>query len=196
MQQIHVIAQNDMSIDKYYSAFDRLMSALISMVPNCPTASCPAYTFIERFFTYRFVMGVRSEYDSLCARLLHSSDTLTTAKALSDLLAEETRLNSISTSDLSSRSVLAAPQKTYAAKNYSPVPCEHFKKTVYRPENCFVKFPEKLADFRARRGARGRGTVSATQGLAADTPRCSVVIAATSSASSSSWVLDFGLPFT
>jgi hypothetical protein len=81
-----------MSIDEYYSAFDRLMSALTSMVPACTADPCPAHKFIEKFFTYRFVMGVRAEFDSLRARLLQGSDTLTMAKALSDLLAEETRL--------------------------------------------------------------------------------------------------------
>jgi hypothetical protein len=96
MQQTHVIEQNDMSIDEYYSAFDRLMSALTSMVPACTTDPCPAHKFIEKFFTYRFVMGVRVEFDSLRARLLQGSDTLTMAKALSDLLAEKTRLNSLS----------------------------------------------------------------------------------------------------
>ena len=56
MQQTPVIEQNDMSINEYYSAFDRLMGALTSMVPECTAASCPAHKFIEKFFTYRFVM--------------------------------------------------------------------------------------------------------------------------------------------
>jgi hypothetical protein len=47
---------------------------------------------------------------TLRARLLHSSDTLTMAKALSDLLAEDTRLKSLSSATgSSSHSVLAAP---------------------------------------------------------------------------------------
>jgi hypothetical protein len=86
MQQTHVIEQHDMSIDEYYSAFDRLMSALTSMVPTCTVVPCPAHKFIEKFFTYRFVMGVRPEFDSLRERLLHSSDTLTMAQALPELL--------------------------------------------------------------------------------------------------------------
>jgi hypothetical protein len=85
-----------MSIDEYYSVFDSLMSALTSMVPACTVVPCPAHKFIEKFFTYRFVMGVRPEFDSLRARLLHSSDTLTMTQALSELLAEETRLKSMS----------------------------------------------------------------------------------------------------
>jgi hypothetical protein len=51
MQQPHVIEQNDMSIDEYYSAFDRLMSALTSMVPACTADPCLAHKFIEKFFT-------------------------------------------------------------------------------------------------------------------------------------------------
>ena len=67
MQQTHVIEQNDMTIDDYYSAFDLLMSSLLSMVPACATNPCLAHKFIEKFFTYRFVMGVQTEYDSLHA---------------------------------------------------------------------------------------------------------------------------------
>jgi hypothetical protein len=70
MQQTHVIEQNDMSIDEYYSTFDRLMSASTSMVPTCNADTCPAHKFIEKFFTYRHVMDVRAKFDSLCARLL------------------------------------------------------------------------------------------------------------------------------
>jgi hypothetical protein len=35
MQKVHLIEQNDLSIDEYYSAFDRLAGPLISMVPQC-----------------------------------------------------------------------------------------------------------------------------------------------------------------
>jgi hypothetical protein len=83
------------------------MSSLLSMVPACATNPCPAHQFTEKFFTYRFVMGVWAEYDSLRARLLHSSDTLTMAKALFDLLAEETRIKALSSATgSSSHSVL------------------------------------------------------------------------------------------
>jgi hypothetical protein len=187
MQQTHVIEQHDMSIDEYYLDFDCLMSALTSMVPACTTVPCPTHKFIEKFFTYRFVMSVRPEFDSLRARLLHSSDTLTMAHALSELLAEETRLKSMSSiTGVSSHSVLATSQKS---RNTSFQPCEHCKKTTHRSENCFAKFPEKLADFCVRRATRGRGIGAS--------PRGSVGVAATSSAGalSSSWVLDSGVSF-
>jgi hypothetical protein len=107
-----------MTIDEYYSAFDRLMSSLISMVLACATIPCPAHQFIGKFFTYKFVMRVRAEYDCLRARLLHSSDTFTMAKALSELLAKETRLKALSSATgSSSHSVLAAAQKSYVARS-------------------------------------------------------------------------------
>jgi hypothetical protein len=57
MEQTHVIEQNDMTINEYYSDFDGLMSSLLSMVPVCATNPCPAHQFIDKFFTNRFVMG-------------------------------------------------------------------------------------------------------------------------------------------
>jgi hypothetical protein len=187
MQQTHVIEQHDITIDEYYSAFDRLMSALTSMVPACTVVPYQAHKFIEKLFTYRFVMGVRPEFDSLRARLLHSSDTLTVAQALFELLAEETRLKSMSSiTGVSSHSVLVAARKS---RNTSFQPCEHCKKTTHRSENCFAKFQEKLADFRVRRATCGRGI--------GPSPKGSVAVVATSSAGalSSSWVLDSGASF-
>jgi hypothetical protein len=72
------------------------------------------------------------------------------AKALSDLLAEETCLNSLSSTGSNTHSVLAAAQKPKSVFK----PCDHCDKTNHRSELCFVKFPEKLTDFRARRAAR------------------------------------------
>jgi hypothetical protein len=113
--------------------------------------------------------------------------TLTMAKVLSELLAKETHLESMSYPvGEGPHSVLAAVQKP---RHPSFQPCEHCKQTTHCSKNCFAKFPEKLADFRARRAARGRGTEHL--------PRGSVVVAATSSTgvSSSSWVLDSGASF-
>jgi hypothetical protein len=189
MQKIHLIEQNDMSIDEYYSAFNRLMGPLISMVPQCTSGECLAYKFIEKFITYKFVMGLSADFEAIRTRLLHGSATLTMSEALSNLLAEETHLQSMSVShDSVPHSVLAASQKYSGSRGPSSEPCEHCKKTTHRSENCFEKFPAKLADFRARRAARGRGTGSA--------PRGSVAAATSpSAASSSSWVLDSGVSF-
>ena len=101
-------------------------------------------------------MGVRAEFDSIRTRLLHTSSTLTMAKALSDLLAEERCLQALSSSVPHPHSVLAASQRTSAFKE----PYKHCGRTNHSSDTCFAKHPEKLAEFRARRAARGRGTSS------------------------------------
>ena len=142
MQQTHVIEQNDMSIDEYFTAFDRLMDSLTSMVPSCTADECPAHKFIAKFLTYHFVMGVREDFDSICKRILHDSSDLTMAKALSDLLAEETRLKSMSAAPISaSHSVLAASQKYNTPRGTSSEPCNHCGKTTHIAENYFSAHP-------------------------------------------------------
>ena len=45
LQQAHVIEQQDMSVDEYFSTFGRLMGSLTSMVPDCTADDCPAHKF-------------------------------------------------------------------------------------------------------------------------------------------------------
>ncbi|XP_004968922.1 uncharacterized protein LOC101770312 isoform X2 [Setaria italica] len=138
-------------------------------------------------------MGVREEFDSLRKRLLHDSPNLTMVRAFSKLIAEETRLRSMSVASMSvSHSVLAASQKFSTPKGTSSDPCKHCGKTGHSPENCFPQYLEKLAEFRACRAARtgrGRGTTP--------TPKGAVSVAATASVGAlvSSWVLDSGASF-
>ena len=77
------------------------------MTPYSTASLCTTHKFIEFFFTYKYIMGVRAEYDSIRTRLFHSSSTVTMAQALSDLLAGETRLKSMSSSASVSYGVLA-----------------------------------------------------------------------------------------
>jgi hypothetical protein len=48
MQKIHLIEQHDLSIDEYYSAFDRLMGPLMSMVPSCTADECTAHKLLKK----------------------------------------------------------------------------------------------------------------------------------------------------
>jgi hypothetical protein len=110
MQQTHALQQNDMTIDEYYSACDRLVGSLTSMIGGCTT-----HKLIDIFFMYH-------------KRLLHDSPNLTMAMAgaLSDLLAEETCLRSMYAPPMSaSHSVLAASQRSNVPKGLYSEPCKH-----------------------------------------------------------------------
>jgi len=165
MQQIHVIEQGDMSIDDYYSAYDCLMGSLTSMVNECAAADCPAHKFLERFVTYRFVMGVNPEFDSIRTRLLHNSSSITMDQALAELLAKETRLQSMSSFSFvtAPHSVLAASRQITLRRGTSSEPCKHCGKATHLSANCFSAYLEKLVEYsghQASRAARGRGTSS------------------------------------
>jgi hypothetical protein len=137
-------------------------------------------------------MGVRDEFDSLRRRLLHDSPNLTMARALSELIAEETRLWSMSVELMSaSHSVLATSQRFSTPKGTPAEPCKHCGKNTHTTGNCFSTHPEKLAEFRARRAARAPRGCRTTPA-----PRGSVSVAAASPVSaSSSSVLDSGASF-
>jgi hypothetical protein len=83
-------------------------------------------------------------------------------------------------------SVLAASHKHGGSKGSFMEPCKHCNKNTHRSEQCFEKYPEKLAEYRSRRAAQGRGN-----------PKGSVSVAAASSvaAPQPSWVLDSGASF-
>ena len=130
-------------------------------------------------------MGLRSEFEPVRVQLLNTSPTPSISDVLASLIAKETRRRSLSPAPpvIAPYSVLAAAQKASTSASGSSTPCEHCS------ENCFSKYPKKLADYHARRAARGRGTTA--------TPRGSVSITAASpvGASQSSWVLDSSASF-
>jgi hypothetical protein len=120
------------------------MGPLISMVSQCSAAKCITQQFIEKFFTYRFVMGVRPEFESICSWLLHGS-VLTMAHALSDLLTKDTQLWTMSTSHMTlPHNVLGAYRSGSKSNDNS---CVHCQKTNHHSDDCFIKYPEKLAAF-------------------------------------------------
>lgn len=191
MQGLHELQRNEMSIEEYY-AFDQVMGPFLSMVPKCEAgcSGCCAKKdkFIEKFLIYQFCHGLQPDFESIRKQLLNAPTTPSISDVLSALIAEETRLRSLSPSVSVPHSVLAASHKTNTVKDNSFAPCAHCKKTTHRSENCFVRYPKKLAAYRSRHATRGRG--------AGSTPIGSVSVAAASPVSApSSWVLDSGASF-
>jgi hypothetical protein len=133
------------------------------MVPQCTADECTAQKFIEKFLTYRFVMGLRADFEAIRTRLLCGSATLTMTEVLSGLLAEETCLQSMTPTHVSApHSVLAASQRFNGSRATSFEPCKHCNKTTHRFDQCFAKYPEKLVEFRSRCAAHGRGPPKAS----------------------------------
>ena len=73
--------------------------------------------FIEKFLIYQFCHGLRSDFGPIRKQLLNAPTTTSIADVLFALIAEETRLSSMSPSV--PHSVLAASQETNAVKGSS-----------------------------------------------------------------------------
>jgi hypothetical protein len=102
-------------------------------------------------------------------------------EALSDLLAEETRLHFMAGSHVPApHSVLATSHKCGGSRGSSLEPCKHCNKNTHRSEQCFEKYLEKLAEYRSHCAAQGRGNSKGFVSVAAPKP---------------SWVLDSGTSF-
>jgi hypothetical protein len=147
-----------------------------SIVQACTVIPCPAHQSLRSSSPTNLLW----EFDLNLIHFVHGCFTiltLTMAKALSKLLAKEIRLKSVFFIGVGS--VVCWP----LLRNQD-VPflfLVSIANTTHRFENYFAKFSEKLADFLARRAARGCGTRHPPKGS---------VVAATSVSASSSSLLD------
>ncbi|OEL34059.1 hypothetical protein BAE44_0004923, partial [Dichanthelium oligosanthes] len=146
----------------------------------------------------------------------------TLSEALSSLMAEETRLKTLTAnSPMSQHSVLAVPPvsvQVAAPVTSQGTPCSHCGRKNHPDERCFKKYPHLLAEMRARRAVSHRGPPAASSDIQAvatapqfqqsvphfqqqSSSNISVPVSAYMSASSTSnpgtafWVLDLGASF-
>ena len=182
-QNLHHLQQQDMEIEEYYIAFTKLSSQLASMVPK-PSSLCTGCVsswaardkYDQENTMFDFVMGLRSEFEPIRVQLLGRPTLPTLSETLSALLAEETRLKTLtSNSPVSQHSVLGVRPlftEVIAAASSKKTPCRHCGRTNHPDERCFKKYPHLLAEMRAKRSASRRGTTtSGTQTAAFQFPQ-------------------------
>ncbi|CAN6321841.1 unnamed protein product [Urochloa humidicola] len=183
-QNLQHLQQQDMSIEKYYVAFNKLSSQIDSMVPKPPTlcTTCtPAWTAREKYdqqdTMFDFVMGLRSDFEPIRVQLLGRPTLPTLSETLSALMAEETRLKSLAAHSLvpQHQSVLASQQQAgpplpvdievaaaiSSKKASQKTPCSHCGRTNHPDSRCFKKYPHLLAEMRDKRAASRKGSYAA-----------------------------------
>jgi len=81
MQGLHELQQNEMFIEEYYTAFNRVIGPFLSMsmVPKCEQgcSGCCAkkIQFIERFLIHQFYHGLMSDFEAIRKQLLNAPTT-------------------------------------------------------------------------------------------------------------------------
>ncbi|CAN6310327.1 unnamed protein product [Urochloa humidicola] len=172
-QNLQHLQQQDMSIEEYYAAFNKISSQIDSMVPK-PSSLCTpctaAWTAREKYdqqdTLFDFVMGLRSDFEPIRVQLLGRPTLPTLSETLSALMAEETQLKSLAAHSMVSQqhSVLAVPlpvevevAAATSSKKASKIPCSHCGRTNHPDSRCFKKYPHLLAEMRDKRAASRRG---------------------------------------
>ncbi len=227
-KSLQSLEQGDMTIEEFHNAFTSLSRQLDSMVPKagggCRQCICKE-KYEEQSLMFDFVMRLRLDFEPIRVQLLGRSTLPTMAEALADLIAEETRLQSLPNATTPQHTVLASSlmgtslsgdhafQHGSLATSSTQIVCSHCKRSGHRVEKCFKLHPELLAEFRAKRGASRRAP-STSVTLAAPTVTAASISATSTSqpymsayqpgvsaslspapGTSQSWVLDSGSSF-
>jgi hypothetical protein len=120
---IRALHQKNMSIQEFYSAMTDLWDQL-ALTESAELKACGAY--IERREQQRlvqFLTALRSDFEGLRGSILHRSPLPSVDSVVSELLAEEIRLQSYSEKGIlsaSNPSVLAVPSKPFSNHQNKP----------------------------------------------------------------------------
>jgi hypothetical protein len=178
-QNLQHLQQQNVSIEEYYAAFNKISSQIASMVPKslslCTTCT-PAWTaratYDAQYTMFDFVMGLRSDFEPIRVQLLGRPTLPTLSETLSTLMVEETRLKSLAANSMmpEQHSVLAVPPlpvevdiaaATSSKKVSQKPPRSHCGKTTHPDNKCFKKFPHLLGELRDKCGASRKGSHAA-----------------------------------
>ncbi|KAG8366198.1 hypothetical protein BUALT_Bualt17G0051600 [Buddleja alternifolia] len=108
---IRNLRQDDKPVREFYNMMNGIWEELDLMDPLELTNSHVYQKVREEQKLVQFLMALRAEFEPLRGSILHRSPLPSVEKILSELVAEETRLKSLSPSTMNTQSVLVAAQK-------------------------------------------------------------------------------------
>uniref|UniRef100_A0A1D1XK22 Gag-Pol polyprotein n=1 Tax=Anthurium amnicola TaxID=1678845 RepID=A0A1D1XK22_9ARAE len=155
--ELDTIRQGELSIQEFFTRLRRIWSELDAMHAPGRFSTCSCSSQRDRQYLYHFLMRLRPEFEALRGQLLHRSPLPSLEDALTDLLAEETRLCAIRTSVVSTETVLTAVSRSgssqpallprpQSAPSYhgdssgpsAPVYCKYCRKRGHTIDQCWT----------------------------------------------------------
>lgn len=106
--ELDSLRQGELSIQDFFSCLRRIWSELDAMHATGRISTCSCSIQRDRQYLYYFLMRLRPEFEALRAQLLHRSPLPSLDDALTELIAEETRLRALSSATISPESVFTA----------------------------------------------------------------------------------------
>ncbi|GFZ19458.1 hypothetical protein Acr_28g0001630 [Actinidia rufa] len=126
---------------------------------------------LDRRHTYQFLMGLKSEFETLRTQILNTSPLPSLYEAFAIVDGDERRRRILPSLSLPESSSIVPDQRAFAAASGTHLYCQHCRKPGHLIDRCWVLHPELKQQFsRPRGGGRGvdavGGEVEALLGLA------------------------------
>ncbi|GFZ17667.1 hypothetical protein Acr_26g0009370 [Actinidia rufa] len=128
---------------------------------------------LDRRHTYQFLMGLKSEFETLRTQILNTSPLPSLYEAFAIVDGDERRRRILPSLSLPESSSIVPDQKAFAAASGTHLYCQHYRKPGHLIDRCWVLHPELKQQFsRPRGGGRGGGR---SGGRGRGTPRTGTV---------------------
>ncbi|GFS37954.1 hypothetical protein Acr_00g0054850 [Actinidia rufa] len=113
---------------------------------------------LDRRHTYQFLMGLKSEFETLRTQILNTSPLPSLYEAFAIVDGDERRRRILPSLSLPESSSIVPDQRAFAAASGTHLYCQHCRKPGHLIDRCWVLHPELKQQFsRPRGGGRGGG---------------------------------------
>lgn len=123
---------------------------------------------LDRRHTYQFLMGLKSEFETLRTQILNTSPLPSLYEAFAIVDGDERRRHLLPSLSLPESSPIVPDQRAFAAASGTHLYCQHCRKPGHLIDRCWILHPELKQQFSrprgggrggGRSGGRGRGTL-------------------------------------
>ncbi|GFZ01780.1 Cytochrome b-c1 complex, subunit 8 protein [Actinidia rufa] len=126
---------------------------------------------LDRRHTYQFLMGLKSDFETLRTQILNTSPLPSLYEAFAIVDGDERRRRLLPS--LSESPIIVPDQRAFAASSGTHLYCQHCRKPGHLIDRCFMLHPELKQQFpRPRGGGRGGGR---SGGRGRGTPRTGAI---------------------
>ncbi|XP_057467808.1 uncharacterized protein LOC130757154 isoform X1 [Actinidia eriantha] len=126
---------------------------------------------LDRRHTYQFLMGLKSDFETLRTQILNTSPLPSLYEAFAIVDGDERRRRLLPS--LSESPITVPDQRAFAASSGTHLYCQHCRKPGHLIDRCFILHPELKQQFsRPRGGGRGGGR---SGGRGRGTPRTGAI---------------------
>ncbi|GFZ11718.1 P-loop containing nucleoside triphosphate hydrolases superfamily protein [Actinidia rufa] len=167
LTQMYAHARNESRIFELYRETRWEELAQYEPLSDFPSDGAVESKRLDRRHTYQFLMGLKSEFETLRTQILNTSPLPSLYEAFAIVDGDERSRRLLPSLSLPESSPIVPDQRAFAAASGTHLYCQHCRKPGHLIDRCWVLHPELKQQFSrphgggrggGRSGGRGRGT--------------------------------------